>query len=93
MDRERSEIGELAKVQDYVNQKLCEYERLEVGVFPITHSIIRRKSKPCAVYFCLHGPRSVKFTAIWERETNTVFLYGASGERFGKLTMETSALA
>lgn len=87
MDSAVCELEELSSVKDYVNQKLCEYERLEVGIFPITHSIIRRKAKPCAVYFCLHGPRSVKFTAIWEQASNTVFLYGANGERFETLVL------
>ena len=34
--------------------------------------------------FCLHGPRAVKFTAIWETEHNRVLFYGSTGERFQK---------
>ena len=43
--------------------------------------------KPCGMFFCLHGPRSVKLTAIWETQRNTVLFYGSSGERFHKIQL------
>jgi hypothetical protein len=33
------------------------------------------------MFFCLHGPRSVKITAIWDFQKNTIFFYGADGQR------------
>lgn len=69
-------------VQDFVYKTLCEHEQLEIGVFPMTEKVLRKKQTPCGVYFCLHGPRSVKFTAIWESENNRVLFYGSDGERF-----------
>ena len=50
----------------------------------MTERILMRAGKPCGVYFCLHGPRATKFTAIWETERNQVLFYDASGERFQK---------
>jgi len=40
-----------------------------------------RAGKPCGIYFCLHGPRATKFTAIWETDRNQVLFYGSRGER------------
>ncbi len=39
---------------------------------------------PCGIFFCLHGPRDVRLTAIWETERNTILFYGATGERLHK---------
>jgi hypothetical protein len=47
-----------------------------------------RAGRPCGVYFCLHGPRSVKFSAIWDAENNYVLFYGSTGERFHKTRLE-----
>ena len=74
-------------LRDYVYQTLCHHEMLEIGVFPMTVKILRRQSAPCGIYFCLHGPRSVKFTAIWDSDRNTVLFYGASGQRFMKMQL------
>ncbi|MCP4193574.1 MAG: hypothetical protein GY768_23420 [Planctomycetaceae bacterium] len=77
----------LQGLKDYIYQTLCEHEKLEIGVFPMTERVLRRRTEPCGIYFCLHGPRSVKFTAIWETDRNTVLFYGATGERFHKLRL------
>ena len=41
-----------------------------------------RFNDPCGMYFCVHGPRSVKLTAIWETDNNRVLFYDCAGERF-----------
>lgn len=76
------QTGNLADLKDYIYKTLCEHEKLEIGVFPMTESVLTRRAQPCAIYFCLHGPRSVKFTAIWDADRNAIFFYGATGERF-----------
>ena len=46
------------------------------------------------IYFCLHGPRATKFSAIWETDRNQILFYGSGGERFQKTQLaETSQLA
>lgn len=57
----------------------------------MTERILLRGGKPCGIYFCLHGPRAVKFSAIWETDGNTVLFYGSSGERFQKTQLRTAA--
>ncbi len=75
----------LQELKDFVYQTLCDHEKLEVGIFPMTEKVLTRNARPCGIYFCLHGPRSVQFTAIWDTERNTVLFYGATGERFQTL--------
>jgi len=81
---------ELEHLRQYIYQVLCDKEQLEPGVFPMTERVIVRSSDPCGIYFCLHGPRSVKCTAIWETDTNSVLFYGATGERFLRMQLSDS---
>ncbi len=86
------QINNLDELREYVNETLCNYYELQMDAFQLTEHVLRRGGKPCGIYFCLHGPRAVKFTAIWEIERNQVLFYGSSGERFLK-TQLTGPLA
>lgn len=78
------QITNLDVLRQFVIETLCEHNQLEVGAFPVTERILVRSGKPCGLFFCLHGPRAVKSTAIWETEQNTILFYGPGGERFHK---------
>jgi hypothetical protein len=80
-------IQTLDELREYVNEVLCEHSQLETDAFQMTERILVRASRPCGLYFCLHGPRAVKFSAIWETENNTVLFYGSTGERFHKIQL------
>ena len=80
----RLQLQNLQDLRQYVIETLCQHNQLEIGAFPLTERILTRSGQPCGIYFCLHGPRSVKFSAIWETQRNTVLFYGATGERFQK---------
>jgi hypothetical protein len=77
-------ISNLDDLREFVNETLCGYYQLQMDAFRLTEHVLRRGGRPCGIYFCLHGPRAVKFTAIWEIERNQVLFYGATGERFLK---------
>jgi hypothetical protein len=85
-------INDLAELRNYVYSHLCQHEQLEPGAFPMTERILAKAGTPCGIYFCLHGPRSVKFTAIWETERNTILFYGSGGQRFHKAQLEHAPL-
>ena len=74
-------IDDLGSLREFVHRGICEQNELQLGAFEVTERILLRGGRPCGIYFCLHGPRSVKLTAIWETERNTVLFYGSSGER------------
>ena len=81
------QISNLENLKQYVVGVLCELNQLEMGAFPVSERILVRRDAPCGVFFCLHGPRSVKFTAIWETERNTVLFYSATGERIHRMRL------
>ena len=78
------QVHDLNDLRFFVNETLCQHDQLVPNVFPVTERILTRGGRPCGLFFCLHGPRSVKLTAIWETDTNTILFYGSSGERYHK---------
>ena len=81
------QIDNLDDLRTYVHSTICQQNELQVGAFHITERILVRGERPCGIFFCLNGPRSVKLTAIWETDRNTVLFYSSSGERVCKTTL------
>lgn len=79
-----NQLETLEDLRDYVNEILCDHEQLEIGAFEMTERILTRGGRPCGIYFCIHGPRQVRFSAIWETDHNAILFYGSTGERFLK---------
>ena len=78
---------DLEALRDLVNATLCDHEELELDAFPLTETRLQRSGRACGMFFCLHGPRSVRYTAIWESEQNQILFYGSTGERFQTLRL------
>lgn len=64
-----------------VEKRLCELGHLVPHQFPMTQREVIRSGETVGVYFCVHGPRSVKLTAICDFSKNTVIFYGSDGIR------------
>jgi hypothetical protein len=65
----------------HVESRLCQLGQLEPGQFPMTRRPVLRGGKSCGVYFCVHGPRSVKLTAVYDHRRKTTIYYGTDGVR------------
>ena len=85
------EIRDLYDLRQYVHNALCEQNELVSGAFSMTERILVRGKKPCGMYFCLHGPRSVKLTAIWETDRNRILFYGSNGQRLHKTQLTAAS--
>ena len=81
------ELNTLTHLTTHVYETLCDHEYLEYGAFEMTSRVLMRGDVPCGIYFSLHGPRSVRLTAIWETDHNTVLFYDSKGERFARLLL------
>lgn len=77
-------IQDLSDLRHYVHHTICNQNQLEPGAFEVTERILVRNEQPCGIFFCLHGPRSVRLTAIWETDRNTILFYSSSGQRVQK---------
>ena len=69
------------KLCQNIERRLCELGHLEPNQFPMTQREVVRGGKPVGIYFCVHGPRSVKLTAICDLLKNTIIYYGSDGIR------------
>jgi hypothetical protein len=78
------QIDNVNDLREYISITLCEYYQLQNGAFQMTEQVLIRSGKPCGIYFCLNGPRAVRFSAIWETDRNQILFYGPQGERFLK---------
>ena len=81
-------VGTLDDLRSYITDKLCLYDQLVPGAFPMSERLLVRGGKPCGMYFCLHGPRAVKYTAIWETQRSTILFYGPTGERVERIQLD-----
>lgn len=81
------QIDSLHDLREYVNVTLCDRYQLQLGAFQMTERVLVRGGKPCGIYFCLHGPRMLRFSAIWETDRNRILFYGSRGERFQKVQL------
>jgi len=81
MDCKPVEFSNVNHLRDFVYHTLCQIDELCPGAFPMSERILLRRGRPCGILFCLHGPRSVRYTAIWETDQNTILFYDPAGER------------
>ena len=88
MQADSTQIRDITDLREYVYHTLCIFHDFEPGAFDITERILVRGGSPCGIYFCLHGPRSVKLTAIWETDRNTILFYAPTGERLHRAELE-----
>jgi hypothetical protein len=70
----------LSDVRQLVQRTICEQNDLEAAAAPMTERVLVRQGKSCGVLFCVKGPRSVTFTAIWDQEQNAVLFYDSTGK-------------
>lgn len=82
-------IDSLSELKYFVYQTLCRDHELLMNAFPTTETVLRRgKQEFCGMMFCLHGPRAVKFSAIWEKSNNRVLFYGPDGKRYQQVELK-----
>ena len=81
------DIKNISQLRQFVSRTLCQKNDFEEGVFQVTEKILTKCGKLCGVLFCLHGPRSIKLTAVWDTDNNSILFYGSTGERFKKISI------
>ena len=85
-------IANARDLRNYVYEYICDQNQLEAGVFHMSERILTRLGKPCGMLYCLFGPRSVKLTAVWETDRNTVLFYDSAGGRRQHIQVEGPTL-
>jgi hypothetical protein len=78
------EIQSLVELRQFVSRTLCQINDFEEGIFQVTERVLLKCGECCGILFCLHGPRSVRLTAVWETITNSINFYDSTGEKIQK---------
>ena len=87
-----SSIQSLEDLQKFVYNTICHDHELRPDAFPTSENVIRKANGSyCGIMFCLHGPRKVNFSAIWEKEHNRIFFYGPTGIRYLQVILHDCA--
>lgn len=76
-------LPDFSGVRDVVLEELCRTHHLLPNAFPLTEKWLHKQGSPCGVFYCLHGPRSIRLTAVLDFETARVLFYDSTGQRFG----------
>jgi hypothetical protein len=83
-------FNDLDDLRDFVQQTICSQNGLVVGAFSMTERAFLRGTRPCGLMFCLQGPRSVEWTAVWDADRRTILFYGSNGERVSRAKLANS---
>ena len=71
----------LTNIRAVVLEELCNMHQLLPNAFPLTEKLLRKQGNPCGIFYCLHGPRSIRLTAVFDIETARVLFYDSTGQR------------
>jgi hypothetical protein len=72
----------LEALRCFVQEVICERGELLPGAFSFDEQVLRKHGQPCGLHFTLDGPRSVRFSAVWDAIRHTILFYDCTGERF-----------
>ncbi len=79
---------DLAAIREFVMNQLSDENGLLPNAFPITERVLHRHDAVCGMFFCLHGPRSIRLTAVFDTETERILLYDSCGRRTGSYELK-----
>ena len=83
-----ADLKTLDHLRHFVHVTLCRKENLLEYQFPMTELKIQQNGRRCGIQFVLHGPRSVRLSALWAESVNEVLLYDATGHRYNRIHLE-----
>lgn len=74
----------LLELQDYVRRTLCERDRLDAGEARLRQGLIKKRGRPCGLFFQVEGPRLLRTYAVWAGDEDRILFYDSTGERFAQ---------
>ena len=77
------ELPKFINIREIVEEEICCKNQLLPKAFPLTEKLLRKQGNPCGIFYCLHGPRSIRLTAVFDIETARVLFYDSTGQRAG----------
>jgi hypothetical protein len=72
---------ELNALRDFVQHELCSRNQLIPNAFPMSERVVSKSGGACGIFFCVHGPRSVRLTAVYDVCRQEIHFYDSNGRR------------
>ena len=72
---------DLDRLRSFVMDELCSQNGLLPDAFPMTQRVLYKQGISCGIFYCLHGPRSVRLTAVLDTQTGRILFYDSKGQR------------
>lgn len=74
----------LDQIRSHVRLTLCKYEKLDPDQTPLLESVIKRRGRPCGIFFQIQGPRLLRLYAVWAGEEDRILFYDNTGVRLSE---------
>ncbi len=71
----------------YVQSKLCAGGDLDPRYTPFYTTVLRKKGRPCGMFFHVQGPRMMRAYAVWSADENRVLFYDGQGNRVAETVL------
>ncbi len=84
---------DLQKLRSFVMEELSNQNGLLPDAFPMTQRVLYKQGISCGIFYCLHGPRSVRLTAVLDTQTARVLFYDSKGHRTTSHNLNGSSVA
>lgn len=81
------DLFSLDELREFVHRSLCRHENLLQDQSPLTELPLLRGGKHCGLQFTVHGPRTLRLSAIWAADLNVIYFYDSRGERYLKIPL------
>ena len=82
-----ADVRTLDDLRNFIHLALCRKENLLEHHFPMTELQLSRSGQCCGYQFILHGPRSVRLSAVWDQASNEILFYDVVGKRFARIRL------
>lgn len=84
MDSPVLPLPTLDQLRNHVRQTLCERDRLDAEQASLRQALVKRRGKPCGLFFQVRGPRLLRTYAVWAGDEHRILFYDSTGERFAE---------
>ncbi len=77
----------LDELRRHVLATLCAHDHLDPNQTPLLQALVKRRDRPCGLFFQAQGPRLLRTYAVWAGEENRILFYDSAGARFAEIRL------
>ena len=71
----------------FVRDRLCEIDHIDPEQAHLRQAVIRRRGRPCGLFFQVQGRQLLKTYAVWTGDEHRILFYNSKGERYDQVRL------